>query len=291
MTPWLLVAGDFTPLGGMDTANHALARYLAARGEVHLVTHRAWPDLTARASVTVHRALRPFGRHALGTALLSLSGRRVWRRLRSRGVHVVVNGGNCDVPGANWVHYLHAAYAPTIAGSAGRRAKRTLIYRCDLADERRAHRAALVVICNSHRTRADVIERIGIAESRVHVVYYGSDPGRLTPVQASERSAAKAALSPDADRPLVGFVGALGDRRKAFDTVFSAWTILCRRADWDADLVVVGSGAELSSWRERAAREGLRDRIRFTGFRDDVPELMAAFDAVVHPARDRKSVV
>ena len=24
MTPWLLVAGDFSPLGGMDAANHAL---------------------------------------------------------------------------------------------------------------------------------------------------------------------------------------------------------------------------------------------------------------------------
>jgi glycosyltransferase involved in cell wall biosynthesis len=116
------------------------------------------------------------------------------------------------------------------------------------------------------------------------VVYYGSDPDRLAPVRAAERAAAKAALS-QADRPLVGFVGALGDRRKAFDTVFAAWAILCRRADWDADLVVVGSGAELPRWRERAAREGLSDRIRFTGFLDDVPALMAAFDAVVHPAR------
>lgn len=32
MTPWLLVAGDLTPLGGMDAANHALARYLGRRG-------------------------------------------------------------------------------------------------------------------------------------------------------------------------------------------------------------------------------------------------------------------
>src|SRR5262249_42932765 len=45
---WLIVAGDFTPLGGMDAANHALARYLAGRGdEIELVTHRAWPDLAA----------------------------------------------------------------------------------------------------------------------------------------------------------------------------------------------------------------------------------------------------
>ena len=37
---WLIVAGDLTPLGGMDAANLALARYLASRDEIHLVTHR-----------------------------------------------------------------------------------------------------------------------------------------------------------------------------------------------------------------------------------------------------------
>src|SRR6185436_10691385 len=48
MTPWLLASGDFVPLGGMDTANHALASYLARRsnGPVHLVAHRVSPDLT-----------------------------------------------------------------------------------------------------------------------------------------------------------------------------------------------------------------------------------------------------
>ena len=81
MKPWLLVAGDFTPLGGMDVANHALARYLAARGEVHLVTHRAWPDLSRLPTVTVHRVRRPFGSHLLGSPWLSREGRRVWRRV------------------------------------------------------------------------------------------------------------------------------------------------------------------------------------------------------------------
>jgi len=31
MTAWLLASGDFVPLGGMDTANHALASFLARR--------------------------------------------------------------------------------------------------------------------------------------------------------------------------------------------------------------------------------------------------------------------
>ena len=75
--PWLLVAGDFTPLGGMDRANHALALYLASSGrDVHVVTHRAWPDLASRPTVSVHLVRRPFGRHLLGSPMLALAGRR-----------------------------------------------------------------------------------------------------------------------------------------------------------------------------------------------------------------------
>jgi hypothetical protein len=125
LTPWLLVAGDFTPFGGMDAANHALARYLAGHGEVHLVTHRAWPDLASLPAVTVHRVWRPFDWNFFGSALLARRGRDVWRQLSARHVRAIVNGGNCHVGAANWVHYLHAAYVPITAGSiSGRCATR-----------------------------------------------------------------------------------------------------------------------------------------------------------------------
>ena len=72
MRPWLLVAGDFTPLGGMDVANLALARHLARRGEeLHVVAHRVWADLLDLPGVNVHRVWRPFGRHLLGGPLLA----------------------------------------------------------------------------------------------------------------------------------------------------------------------------------------------------------------------------
>jgi glycosyltransferase involved in cell wall biosynthesis len=282
---WLVVAGDLTPLGGMDRANHALARYLASRDEVHLVTHRAWPDLAALPNVTVHRVWRPLDRHLLGSFLLSRAGRRVWRRLRISGAHAIVNGGNCPIAGLNWVHYLHAASALSTAGSVARRTKAALTHRRDLTAERAALRVARVVICNSRRTRDDVMQHVGVDPSRLRVIYYGGDPVRFSLVNSEERAAARAALSQPPGRPLVGFVGALGDRRKGFDTVFSAWCELCRCREWDADLVVVGQGAELPAWRRRASEAGIGDRIRFAGFRTDVPEILAALDALVHPAR------
>ena len=286
--PWLLVAGDLTPLGGMDAANHALAHHLGGRGvDLHVVTHRAWPDLAEMPGITVHRVWRPFNKHLLGSPLLSREGRRVWRRLSAGGARprVVVNGGNCRLAGANWVHYLHAAYQTPTAGSAVRRAKTRFSHQRDLAAERAALRLATVVLCNSERTRRDVVERVGIDDERVKVVYYGSDPVRFAFVDEAQRAAAKRALGRSLDRPLVGFVGALGDRRKAFDSVFHAWAALCARPDWDTDLVVVGSGAELQAWRDRADAAGMKDRMTFLGFRSDVPDILAALDALVHPAR------
>ena len=282
---WLIVAGDLTPLGGMDAANLALARYLASRDEIHLVTHRAWPDLAALPNVTVHRVWRPFGRHLLGGPLLSRAGQRVWRRLCTSNAQAIVNGGNCPIAGVNWVHYLHAADAPSSAGSLARRAKGALTRRLDLTAERVALRAARMVICNSRRTRDDCIQCVGVDPSRVRVIYYGGDPVRFSRVDCGERAAARAAWSQPDGRPLVGFVGALGDRRKGFDTVFNAWCDLCRCREWDADLIVVGQGAELPAWRRRASEAGLGDRIRFAGFRTDVPQILAALDALVHPAR------
>jgi len=283
--PWLLVAGDFTPLGGMDIANYELARHLASRADVHLVTHRAWPDLCALPAVTIHRVRRPFGSHALGGMWLSREGTRVSRRLARRGVHAIANGGNCDLRAINWVHYVHAAYEPASAGSAVRRMKTTYVHRRDVAAERRAVRAARLVICNSRRTRDDVIERIGADPSRVHVVYYGSDPARFSLVDRDAREAAKRVLGCLPDRPLVGFAGALGDRRKAFDVLFAAWTELCRRPDWDAELVVAGAGSELLRWRQRAHDAGVSARVRFVGFRADMQDVFAALDVLVHPAR------
>ena len=271
----MVVAGDFTPLGGMDVANHALARYLARAGaDVHIVTHRAWPDLAALPNVTVHAVWRPFNRHLLGSPLLAGAGRALWRRLGPLGARAVVNGGNCRLPGANWVHYLHAAYKPQVNGSIVSRTKAGFTYRRDVDAEIHALAEARVILCNSGRTKRDVMAATGVPDARVRVIYYGSDPERFPRIEGPERRAARKSLGQVDERPLVGFVGALGDRRKAFDTLFEAWADLCRRREWDADLIVVGSGAELAAWRQRAARRGLGDRLRF-----------AALDALVHPAR------
>jgi glycosyltransferase involved in cell wall biosynthesis len=270
----------------MDTANFALARHLARRqdGEVHLVSHRVSPELAKLPRVHVHNVPRPLGAQRFGEPLLRMAARRWHRRLSDRGVRTVANGGNVDAGDLNWVHYVHAAFTPVAAGTVNR-FRVMSNHRRYLKEERTALARARVVICNSHHTADAVVQLIGVPRDRTSVVYYGVDAMTFGPVASDERESSRRALGLPADRRLALFAGALGDRRKGFDTLFEAWRSVCRRADWDVDLVVVGTGAELPAWRDRARERLPENRIRFLGFRRDMPAVFAACDLLVHPAR------
>jgi glycosyltransferase involved in cell wall biosynthesis len=285
MSTWLLVSGDFTPFGGMDMANFALAGHLARNGgNVHLVCHRASPELAAVPGIDVHLVARPLGIHRLGEPLLRSTARRVQRDLASHNCRAVANGGNADLGDINWVHYVHAAFDPPAFGLLHRRRVASNHTRY-VAEERETLGHARLVVCNSNRTADDVVTLAGVERDRTRVVYYGIDPVRFSRVEAGEREAARRAMGLAADRRSALFVGALGDRRKGFDTVFGAWQTLCARPEWDVDLVVVGTGAELGAWTARAARDLPADRVRFLGARRDMPSILAACDLLIHPAR------
>ena len=277
--PWAVVAGDFTALGGMDAANAGLAAHLAGRGGVTLVAHRVAGELAARPGVTVELAARPLGSHLLGEPLLDRLGRREAARTVAEGGRVVVNGGNCRWPDINWLHYVHAADDTPASGAKARWHRRRSLRR-----EREIVPTSRMTVCNSSKTARDVVERLQMPPERVRVVYYGCDPAACAAVTPPERSVARAALG-WGDGPWVAFVSALGDTRKGFATLYAAWKSLCAGPDWDARLAVVGAGSSLNAWRKRAAADGLAHRIAFLGFRADVPRILAATDALVHPAR------
>jgi glycosyltransferase involved in cell wall biosynthesis len=283
---FVLVTGDFVPTGGMDRANYALASFLAGTGRsTRLIAHRVAPELAAVPGVTVHLVSKPLGSYFLGQWPLAWEGERAGRFGVRLGWRTVVNGGNCCFSDVNWVHYIHAAYRPTMRGSWARRMKGRLEFPLNIRAERAALRAARIVVCNSELTRRHAIELCGVDPSRAVTIYYGSDPDRFRPATDSERTDLRIRLEWPTDRPVFAFVGALGDRRKGFDTLFAAWTQLCQSTDWDGLLVVIGSGAERPAWEARAAGAGLADRIRFLGFRSDMPDLLRAADVLVAPTR------
>jgi glycosyltransferase involved in cell wall biosynthesis len=281
---YVLVSGDFVKTGGMDRANFALASYLVGRGhEVHLVSHRVDADLLGRPNAVFHRVPKPLNSYLLAEPFLSKYGLRQARRLAAKGARVVVNGGNCPWGDINWVHYVHAAWSPRPGAGLLRRAKLAYSHRSALAAERASLRRARVVVANSEQTRAVLIDRLGLPPERVHTVYYGIDPVRFRPATDAERTAARATLGWNDNRPSLAFVGALGDLRKGLDTLLAAWRRLVADRGWDARLAVVGTGSTLARLREEAGDLG--GSVEFLGFRRDVPEVLRACDALVSPTR------
>ncbi len=284
--PYAIVTGDFVRTGGMDAPNFGLASYLAQSGrQVHLVAYRADDEILSHPNVTFHRQPKLARSYTLSAPLLASAGMLRARQISRQGGVVVVNGGNCPFPGVNWVHYVHAAFAPVVGGGAWSSAKALARHRISVATERAALRKARVVIATSERTRRDIVEHVGVSEDRVRRIYYGVDAARFFPHDDAARAAIRESLGWKADTPSVAFVGALGDRRKGFDVVYDAWRALCVDRSWDANLIVVGTGAELPLWRGRAEADGISHRVNFLGFRNDVPRVLAGCDALVSPTR------
>lgn len=270
----------------MDRANYALAAYAADCGaETHLVAHRVDPALSSRPNVNFHRVPKLLGSYVAAGPLLDRAGRRCASQVTARAGRVLVNGGNCRWGDINWVHYVHAAFESPASGSFARRIRMKATHAMFVAQEKAALSRARVIFTNSNRTRRDVIEKIGIRSDNVHTVYYGTDPGEFRQPAEGERAGLRAELGLPSDRCLAVFIGALGDQRKGFATLFDAWKILCADPAWDADLVVVGKGSELPLWIARSAQAGIEPRIRFLGFRTDVPAILRACDVMAAPAR------
>ena len=284
MKPWVLVAGDVTPLGGMDRANYALATYLATQRRVHIVTHRAWPALTTNANVTCHPVKRPLGSHVLGRLPLASIGRRVAKAVRREGGRTVVNGANCAFDDINWLHIVHNAYTAPAHGSAARRARIVVQHRLDQMTERRRVRRARLVVCNSLKTARDAARYIGVDPARLRTCYLGVDPSLFPAVTAEERIAARQSLGVSPNAPVVLFVGQLHNSIKNFDTLFAAFGRLCESNDWDAVLLAAGDPGG-AYWPARVSAAGLGERVRLLGPRQDVPALLAAADLLVLPSR------
>ncbi|QXC48234.1 glycosyltransferase family 4 protein [Agrobacterium salinitolerans] len=138
---------------------------------------------------------------------------------------------------------------------------------------------ARLVAVNSNETGRAFIEAGGEAD-KVRIVYNGFDPAkaRIYEPGAAARLRAELGLGP---QPLVGLFGRLSEWKgqHVFLDAIAAME--------GVQAVIVGGAlfgqeAYEARIREQASRLGLEGRVRFLGFRPDVPELMAAMDVVAH---------
>lgn len=101
-------------------------------------------------------------------------------------------------------------------------------------------------------------------------------------ISPAERQAFRQSLGLDDHSVLFIFAGRF-IRAKGLDVLVEAVALL--PDDLPFHVLLVGSGVEEAALRQQIADYQLSDRIRLLGFRDDIPQLMAAADVLLLPSR------
>jgi glycosyltransferase involved in cell wall biosynthesis len=133
------------------------------------------------------------------------------------------------------------------------------------------------IIAPSRNVAETMVEHLGVDRSKIEVIHHGFDLSRLDPERVSGE-AVRRELGVEG-RLVLGSIGRIYwvKNQEALVRAFAA------AAPDDARLVIAGPG-DTSSLRATAVGLGVGDRVVLAGPRTDVPELLAAFDAFVHPA-------
>jgi glycosyltransferase involved in cell wall biosynthesis len=124
--------------------------------------------------------------------------------------------------------------------------------------------------------------RIGITPDRIQVIHNAVDFSVFNPQCVSKQSA-RQRLGISDDDIVLGFVGRLNPI-KGPDLLVEATALLSERSPRYL-LLLAGDGAQRKSLEKSAEQLGIGERVRFLGFCDNIPEVMAAFDIGIVPSR------
>jgi glycosyltransferase involved in cell wall biosynthesis len=125
------------------------------------------------------------------------------------------------------------------------------------------------------------IRKSRLDPQKVVVIYNGIDLSRFSPVDPADRSRVRRELGIPEGAPLLLTVAVLR-QPKGIQIMIDAMPAILAAVP-SVYYGVVGSGDYGEALRAQAVERKVADRVIFTGFRDDIPRLMAAADVFVLP--------
>jgi len=147
---------------------------------------------------------------------------------------------------------------------------------------RRLQHRASRFIATSQATARQLETVAGIDPRQIEVIYNAVDLEAFTP-DAEARNRLRNEFSLAEDDLVLGYVGRLHPV-KGPDLLIEALALLLKKSD-RYRLLLVGHGPEQPALEKRARQLGIEKQVQYLGFRDNVAELMNAFDIGVVPSR------
>src|SRR5215510_12419060 len=260
--PTLLHTESSLGRGGQEIRTLAETRWLIGHGWNALIACQ--PDslllLEARAASVPVESIRMRGAADVGALF------RLRRLIRARRVSIVHTHSSVD----SWLGSLAAK-------SLGRPVVRsrhvsipirhTLVYR--LADR---------IITSGEAVRATVVAA-GVAPEKIVSVSAGVDTEQFHPGVSGKSVRDELGLGGE---PVVGLVANIRGS-KGHNVFLDAARAVLKMAP-DTRFLIVGDGVGFDEVKARVQQMGLESRVFFSGFRRDVPEVMAALDVLVLPS-------
>ena len=147
-----------------------------------------------------------------------------------------------------------------------------------VALEKRAARVSdrIIVVADVNREQG-LADGIGTAEQYA-TIRGGINISRFRDITV-DRRAVRASLGIPSDAPVVGTVSRLAKQKAPDDFVRMAATIHSRKPD--AHFVFVGGGPLEAKTQAQVRAAGLEDVVHLLGYRNDIPQLLRAFDVFV----------
>ena len=136
-------------------------------------------------------------------------------------------------------------------------------------------------IAVSHAAERHLVRNKRVPKNKIRVIHNGRDLDRFASASPNRRLATRAALGLT-DEPTLLAMARL-DEQKGHRHLIDAIAIAAEKRP-NLVTLLAGEGPLEHSLRAQCARLGLGDRVRFLGYRRDVPELLEAADVVVLPS-------
>jgi glycosyltransferase involved in cell wall biosynthesis len=254
-------------LGGQEIRILTETRWLLDHGWGALIACQPESRLLAEARAAGLPAVALRMRAALDPrALLALR-----RLMRERGVALIHTHSSVD----SWLGALAARSLgrPVVRSrhvSIPILRRRALVYR--LADR----------ILTTGEAIARIVAAAGVDPARIVSVPAGVDTTRFHPGVSGKAVREELGLPPAPAGKVVGLVANVRGSKGHRYFLEAAREVL--RALPDARFLVVGDGVGFAEVQRRVRELGLDDHVIMTGFRRDVPEVMAALDVLVLPS-------
>jgi glycosyltransferase involved in cell wall biosynthesis len=145
------------------------------------------------------------------------------------------------------------------------------------------------VIAIADFTRRYLVDRYGIPEEAVALIYQGTDADRFAHSDAAWKEARHRYPLPDNAAPILGSIGSF-EHRKGHPVLFEALHALAAERLPDVHLMMVGDGPDEAKLREMVKSLNLRDHVTFFPFTDEPNVVFERLDLTVLPSLEKEGL-